>query len=147
MHERSRVVSGVEPLLALLASGSRRDGSGAKFGTSRNLVGSIKLPVSAGTCNEPAESMEARVRLAFAGHVQALRNLERGEDDAIRVKHSIELERLRESVCVAALGVRGADEVREFTAPPFVVTTFAHAFVVPPYLAGFHQGPRAEPPG
>ena len=99
------------------------------------------------TCNEPAESMEARVRLAFAGHVQALRNLERGEDDAIRVKHSIELERLRESVCVAALGVRGADEVREFTAPPFVVTTFAHAVVVPPYFAGFHQGPRAEPPG
>ena len=101
----------------------------------------------AGTCNEPAESMEARVRLAFAGHVQALRNLERGEDDAIRVKHSIELERLRESVCVAALGVRGADEVREFTAPPFVVTTFAQAVVVPPYLAGFHQSPRAEPPG
>ena len=121
---------------------------GLKYGSRRSDRSNfIRTNFSAGTCNEPAESMEARVRLAFAGHVQALRNLECGEDDAIRVKHSIELERLRESVCVAALGVRGADEVREFTAPPFVVTTFAHAVVVPPYLAGFHQGPRAEPPG
>ena len=56
--------------------------------------------------------MEALVRASFAGHVAAIRDLERREDDALRVKHSAELERLRERVCVAALGVRGADEVR-----------------------------------
>ena len=57
-------------------------------------------------------TMEALVRASFAGHVAAIRDLERREDDALRVKHSAELERLRERVCVAALGVRGADEVR-----------------------------------
>ena len=56
--------------------------------------------------------MEALVRASFAGHLAAIRDLERREDDALRVKHSAELERLRERVCVAALGVRGADEVR-----------------------------------
>ena len=65
-------------------------------------------------------------------------------------KHSAELERLRERVCVAALGVRGADEVRHrsrHSRHPSLA--FADTHVTSPRSprpAGIRQGPRAEPP-
>jgi hypothetical protein len=60
--------------------------------------------------------MEAAVRRAFDARRAALRDAELVEDAKLRVEHAAQVERLHRSVCTAALGVRGREEVRNVAA-------------------------------
>jgi len=56
------------------------------------------------------------VRRAFDARRAALRDAELVEDAKLRVEHAAQVERLHRSVCTAALGVRGREEVRKVAA-------------------------------
>ena len=56
------------------------------------------------------------MRRAFDARRAALRDAELVEDAKLRVEHAAQVERLHRSVCTAALGVRGREEVRNVAA-------------------------------
>ena len=56
------------------------------------------------------------MRRAFDARRAALRDAELVEDAKLRVEHAAQVERLHRSVCTAALGVRGREEVRKVAA-------------------------------
>ena len=141
---------GPAALVAVVAFGSRRLCSrGLYLGRSCKWHRSACwIDVQTNPQHLHLHTMEALVRASFAGHVAAIRDLERREDDALPRHHSAELERLRERVCVAALGVRGADEVRHRSRrhPSFLFDDIHVTSPRSPRPAGIRQGPRAEPP-
>ena len=106
------------------------------------------------------------MRRAFDARRAALRDAELVEDAKLRVEHAAQVERLHRSVCTAALGVRGREEVRNVAAttarggnarfprvasvalPTLLTLLTPSTHPSPPHArprAGFRSRARAEP--